>query len=153
ATLLSQRWRDDGIAFYVPAASAGTRTVYSSTESNARYYFVDGKENGARKGKQAAFQVLTAGAADTQPLMRVFYQNGCGNSHDGLGAGKARFDQVRRQGDQVPMLDLRWAGITGPTTLVVEALDQVCPWQGMFGPTSRAAVTAGGIKYPALMTL
>ncbi len=44
--LLSQNWRDDGIAFYVPsAAAAGTRAVYTTTKVDniwiTRYYYVD----------------------------------------------------------------------------------------------------------------
>ena len=45
--------------------------------------------------------------------MRVFYQNTCGKSHDELAAGKARFERARRQGDQQPVFELHWAGITG----------------------------------------
>src|SRR5262249_51186258 len=56
ATLLSQRGRDDGIVFYVPAAAgAGTRTVYTGTDMNTRYYFIDGPEASMRKNKQEAF--------------------------------------------------------------------------------------------------
>src|SRR5260370_12022863 len=107
-----------------------------------------------RKSKQEDSQVLTAGnPPDTQPLMRVYYLNQCGRSHDELVAGKSRFDRARQQGDQQPVYDLRWGGLTGPTTLVVEALDTLCPWKGMFGPKSQAALTAARQSYPALVTL
>ena len=141
--LLAQSWRDDGIAFYVPAAAAaGTRPVYTNTKGDniwvTRYYYTDGAEATLRGKGETGFQVLTAAAADAQPLMRVFYQNACGRSHDELAAGKARFERARARR---PAPDLRlshWAGITGPTTLVVEALAEGCPYQGFFGAAARA---------------
>jgi hypothetical protein len=152
--LLSQNWRDDGIAFYVPAAAgAGTRSVYTNTKVDniwvTRYYYVDGAEATMRGKGETAFQVLTTAAADTQPLMRVFYQNTCGRSHDELTVGKARFDRARIQGDEQPVFNLHWAGITGPTTLVVEALADGCPYQGFFGAQSEPARDV----YPAWLTL
>jgi hypothetical protein len=155
AKLLSQRARDDGVAFYAPAARrSDTRSVLTSTDPTARYYFVDGPEASVRKGSQAAFEVLTRPAPDTKPLMRVHYQNGCGKSHDELVAGKALFERARQQGDKQPMQHLRWAGLTGPTTLVVEALDRTCPYQGAFVPSApQKAGSGSNIKYPPLMTL
>jgi hypothetical protein len=154
-TLLAQKWRDDGVAFYVPAtAGAGTRAVLSASEPDERYYFVDGPETATRpKPAVPAFQVLTAAAAGTEPLMRAFYQVACGAGHDELVAGQAMFDRVRRQGDQMPMNQLEWSGITGPTTLVVEALDQGCPWQGQLSPASASAFTEPPQSYPALVTV
>jgi hypothetical protein len=155
AKLLKSRARDDGIVFYVPAAAAaGTRTVFASGDKEARFYFVEGPESSARSNARPAFEVLVRPAPDTKPLMRIFYENGCGISHDELVAGQARFERARRQGDKEPMFNLRWAGLTGPTTLVVEALDRVCPYQGTFvpAPTIKAG-TDSNVKYPPLMTL
>ena len=152
--LLAQGWRDDGIVFYVPsAAAAGTRPVYTNTKVDniwvTRYYYTDGAEATLRGKGETGFQVLTAAAADTQPLMRVFYQNTCGRSHDELTVGKGRFDRARAQGDQQPNFNLHWAGITGPTTLVVEALADGCPYQGFFGAAAEPARDV----YPAWLTL
>lgn len=156
ADLLAQGWRDDGIAFYVPdAKSGGTRTVYTSGDDSNVYYFADGPEADARSGKQEAFPILSAeGDADTKPLMRVFYMNRCGKSHDELAAGQARFERARRQGDLAPLFELHYSGITGPTTLVVEALADLCPYQGFWAPKSDPAYTAdNGTKMEAWMTL
>jgi hypothetical protein len=155
--LLAQSWRDDGIAFYVPSvAAANTRPVYTVQPAMGvngtanRYYYVDGPEATKRGKTETAFQVLTdVGGPDTEPLMRVFYQNGCGKSHDELAAGKPRFERARRQGDQLPVFDLHWAGITGPTTLVVEALADGCPYQGFFATQSQPARDV----YPSWQTL
>ncbi len=152
--LLALRWRDDGIAFYVPAAgSEGSKPVYT-TGTDTVLYFVDGPEAGERAGASSAFSVLAQeGPVDAVPLMRVFYQNGCGNSHDELAAGLPRFERARFQGDALPMFDLHWSGITGDTTLVVEALDQGCPYPGMLASVSREAANEEGIDYPAFLTL
>jgi hypothetical protein len=152
---LAQRARDDGIAFYAPPARGpDTRTVFTSADSRARYYFVDGPEAAVRKGGRPAFEVLARPVgAETKPLMRVHYENACGRSHDELVAGKLDFDRVREQGEK-PMQRLRWAGIEKPTTLVVEALDRVCPYQGAFVPTpAQKAGSSSDIKYPPLMML
>ncbi len=151
--LLAQGWRDDGIVFYVPAAGAGSRAVYTTTKVDniwvTRYYYVDGAEATLRGKTETAFQVLGAAAADTQPLMRVFYQNTCGRSHDELAVGKARFDRARIQGDEQPVYNLHWAGINAPTTLVVEALADGCPYQGFFGASAEPARDV----YPPWLTL
>jgi hypothetical protein len=138
--LLAARSRDDGIAFYVPAtAAANTRTVYTDTNSNSRFYFPEGPEAAAHAPRQAAFQVLTDATEETQPLMRAFYQNSCGRNHDELAVGLARFNRVRYQGDAQPWFGVEFSGLTGPTTLVVEALDQGCPFQGLLAPLAIPA--------------
>jgi hypothetical protein len=145
--LLAGYSRDDGIAFYVPAtADATTTQIYYSedqagTPYAARYYFADGPEAAMRTTKTPAFSVLTAAADGTLPLMRVFYSNVCGWSHDELAVGKERFNRVQHQGDKLPWWSLLWSGITGPTTLVVEALDAGCPFQGHLSPTPLPSIT------------
>jgi hypothetical protein len=86
--------------------------------------------------------------------MRVHYQNGCGKSHDELAAGKTLFERARAQGDAQPLQHVRWAGLEKATTLVVEALDRTCPYQGAFVPAAvRKAGSSSDVKYPPLVTL
>jgi hypothetical protein len=73
-----------------------------------------------------AFQVLNAATAETQPLMGVLYEN----SHIELAVGPERYRRALSQGNG-PLWHLEWAGLTRPTTLVVEALATGCPFQGM----------------------
>lgn len=138
--LLQDFARDDGVAFYVPAAADATTTnvnfedLQAGTQYQQRFYFPDGVEADAHKTKTLAFSVLTKQVAGTQPLMRVYYNNSCGWSHDELVIGKERFNRVYHQGDTQPFFSLLWAGVTAPTTLVVEALDTGCPFQGYMAP-------------------
>ncbi|HEX6273617.1 MAG TPA: hypothetical protein VFZ53_11260 [Polyangiaceae bacterium] len=151
ADLLRKRWRDDGVVFYVPAAASElTKPLYGA---EGGVYYVDGPEANSRNGS-VAFNVLAApDLPATVPLMRVFYDNACGRSHDELTAGVPRFERARFQGDALPMFDLLWSGITGETTLVVEALDAGCPYQGVLASASKPAGGGGSVDYPAFMTL
>jgi hypothetical protein len=148
AQLLAGFARDDGVAFYVPAnADSTTRQIYTDADKvgtpyTSRYYFGDGPEATKHPSRVPAFVVLSQPAAGTQPLMRVFYGNACGWSHDELAVGHERFNRVYKQGDTQPWWSLLWSGITGPTTLVVEALDTGCPFQGHLSPKSIPSVTA-----------
>jgi hypothetical protein len=140
--------RDDGIAFYVPAAAGPTTTqVYfdedgAGTQYQARYYFADGPEAAVHPNKNPAFPVLASPATGALPLMRVYYGNACGWSHDELAVGQERFQRIYKQGDLQRWWSLLWTGMTGPTTLVVEALDMGCPYQGHLSPQSIPPVTA-----------
>jgi hypothetical protein len=148
--LLAQRWRDDGIAFYVP--SDGARAVLTKPKDSL--YFVAGPEADHRGSADTAFSILDASAgADTVPLMRVFYLNGCGRSHDELVAGQPRFERARKQGSEQPMFNLHWSGITEETTLVVEALDTGCPFQGVLAPVAKEAGNEDTIDYPPFFTI
>jgi hypothetical protein len=145
--LLASLARDDGIAFYVPSAADSTTTqIYEDDVGQApyvtNYYIADGPEGMVHPTKQPAFLARATQVAGTVPLMRVYYANECGSSHDELAAGTERFNRAYKQGDQLPSWTLTWTGITGPTTLVVEALDQGCPWQGFLSPTAIPSVTA-----------
>lgn len=146
--LLKAAARDDGIAFYVPGtADATTTQIYvedqqAGTAYQQRYYFPDGAEAQAHANKLPAFSVLTAAAPGTQPLMRVYYANECGWSHDELAVGKERFNRAYHQGDKLPSFRLNWSGITKATTLVVEALDKGCPFQGHLATQAFPSVTA-----------
>ncbi len=145
-TLLAARWRDDGIAFYVPAsASASTTTVYRSqtaapqagktyTQYVQSYFLAADMAAHAMDTTPPApaFQVLTAAADGTQPLMAVFYAPL--DNHVELAVGKERYKRAANQGPG-PLWHLEWSGLAKPTTLVVEALASGCPFQGFLSPT------------------
>jgi hypothetical protein len=155
--LLAERWRDDGIAFYVPAApAANTRTVYHGVVSNASLYLVDGPERSERSSRNdesvPAFSVLASAEPGTEPLKRVYYDMSCSRSHDVLVATEARFQKAYRQGEQ-PIAELHWSGLSRDATLVVEALDAPCPFEGVVSPTARPAQTRDNVTYPPFSTL
>lgn len=156
-SLLASHWRDDGIAFYAPdPASAGAVGIDEVASGKSTLFVAEGSaEHTARKGDspKKVFAALPAEQPDTVPLFRVFYDNGCGSSHDELVAGQARFDRAYEQGPTSPVDVLHWSGITGPVTLVVEALDNLCPFQGILSPTAHPAARHDDIDYPALLTL
>ncbi len=145
-TLIANRWRDDGIVFYVPsAASASTATVYSSQTARpqagktytqyVQYYFTAADMAAHAKDTTPpapAFQVLGAAAAGTQPLMAVLYEPL--ENHVELAVGNERFQRAAHQGPG-PLWHLEWSGLAKPTTLVVEALASGCPFQGLLSPT------------------
>jgi hypothetical protein len=153
--LLADFARDDGIVFYVPAAADETTTqIYADVQGDGNpyrnvYYFPDGPEASAHAKKQPAFFALAGPAPGTLPLMRVYYANECGWSHDELALGQERFDRIYKQGDALPWWSLLWTGITEPTTLVVEALDHGCPFQGLPSAQSIASVA----PHQAFMTI
>lgn len=155
--LLAGHWRDDGIAFYAPdSASPGAVGIAEVASDDVTLYVAEGSaEHAARAASspKRAFVALAAEQAETLPLFRVFYENGCGASHDELVAGQARFDRAYQQGPKPPVDVLHWSGMTGPVTLVVEALDDLCPFQGILSPTAHAAARHDDIDYPALLTL
>jgi hypothetical protein len=149
AQLVAAHARDDGIAFYVPSASSsGTRPVYEGTVNGDVLRWIDGPEATARGAGTTLFNVLTSAGTDTAPLLRVFVQPYCLASHDELVAGHSRYVEARDQGDQ-PATALHWAGMTDTTTLVVEALDAQCPYQGLLSATHLDAADG----YPAYLTL
>lgn len=163
--LLAKHWRDDGIAFYAFApGQADKQSIHSALEKPndyaAVYYVKPGPEYDKRKGDgltvAEAFTVLTASEDGAEPLMRVFYQQQCGRSHDELVAGQARFRLAYEQGDQ-PVTELHFSGLGAETTLVVEALDAQCPFQGTLAPMSRPARNNDRLKdlvldYPQFQT-
>ena len=150
ATLVTSGWRDDGIVFYVPkTASAATKPVLANSNLEdplygSRYYLNQGAELNSRSsslGFATAFNVLATAAPGSRPLMRVFYQPAGGRSHDELAVGQADFTRTRYQGLNNPVTTLHYSGITSTTTLVVEALDRGCPFQGNISSQSLAAQT------------
>ena len=150
ASLVASGWRDDGIAFYVPqTASAATQPVLSNASLSdqtfgSRYYLNQGAELNSRNaslGFATAFNVLATAAPGSLPLMRVFYQTAGGRSHDELAVGHAAFARIRYQGLNNPVPTVHYSGITAAKTLVVEALDRGCPFQGIVSSQSLAAQT------------
>jgi hypothetical protein len=139
--LLDQAWRDDGIVFYVPAAAgADTRPVYHSDNfhevagqgwiQHEVYYFTDAQMADRAKDTDPpslAFPVLNSAGNGTVPLLGVLYQPA--QNHVELLAGNERYQRALKQGNS-PLWHVEWAGITQPTTVVVEALDSGCPFQG-----------------------
>lgn len=151
--LLAARWRDDGIAFYVPtAAGSDTRPVYEAALENGTVLrFIDGTEGNVRGPGTPIFHALVEPSDDTAPLMRVHVVPYCARPHDELVATLARYRKVRRQADQ-PLPSLRWSGLTGPTILVAEALDSGCPYQGVLSPQHEPAFDDDGIAHEAYVT-
>jgi hypothetical protein len=161
--LLAKGWRDDGIAFYAP--DDGTLSVHRREYAADSYghvvslFYTDGPEHDARDQEPAAsiassaerFKILEAAAEGTVPLHRVFYV--WANSHDVLAAGEARFQLALHQGNQ-PNPSLTWPALQKSTTLVVEALDQGCPFPGGYvGFEHRPSVAVGGIPNQPIITL
>jgi hypothetical protein len=163
--LLAKHWRDDGIPFYVPAdGAANARKVFTGVAtgdtignwSESTIYVAEGdelefrKENGSRM--TPAFSVYATPEPGSEPLKRVYYGNGCGSSHDELAVTEARFQKTYKQGTQ-PVAELHWSGLTEDTTLVVEAVDALCPFRGVLSPMSRPPGTDTGVDYPAFLSL
>jgi hypothetical protein len=155
--LVQAGWRDDGIAFYAP--DDGTRPVYRKEYNglwNGSYiavFFTDGAEYDARQkddpkvvtdfGKR--FQIYDSQKEGSVALHRVLYNGG--HTFDVLAAGEARYQRALHQGNQ-PVWSVTWPGLTGATTLVVEALDQGCPFPG--GYVSAAHADADSFNYPSM---
>jgi hypothetical protein len=143
ATLRSQGFRDDGVAFYAPE-SGGDRTLYAfRSEPQAwlqdrkfNLVYVDGPERETRngQGEEAPIaSIFSTEAPGTLPLHRVLYTQG--NLHDELGVGDEAKDRLLNQGNRA-FNELQWAGLSGKTTLVIEALDKQCPFQGLIAAAS-----------------
>jgi hypothetical protein len=135
---VARGWHDQGIAFYVP--TSGTRPVFRleyATESwgmMQTFFFTEGPEHDARADDGAEigsleerFRILAAPAEGAVALHRVTY--GGYWMYDVLAAGEARFERALHQG-RMPIWSLTWPGLTERTTLVIEALDQGCPFPG-----------------------
>jgi hypothetical protein len=154
---LAAGFRDDGIAFYAP--DDGTRKVYRKeyhglwNGSLIALYFTDGPEADARAKDDPSivtdfgqpFQILDSEMPGAVALHRVLY-NGT-HTFDVLAAGDARYQRVLTQGNQ-PLWSVTWPALTGPTTLVVEALDQGCPFPG--GYVSSTHADADSFNYPSM---
>ena len=136
ARLFALGYRDDGVAFYV--SDAGDKPVYfkmykEQWNGTPAVYFTEGAEHDYRAMEDPAevedfgerFAILREQVPGSVPLHRVLY-NGT-NTFDVLAAGKARYERVLNQGNQ-PLWTLHWPGLTEETTLVIEALDQGCPF-------------------------
>jgi hypothetical protein len=125
---------DSGVAFYAP--NDGDLAVHRRIYPEGEYlsplsYYTDGPEADARashSGEHATpFAIYSEQVDGTVPLYRVYYLYEGG--HDTLAAGEPAFERALEQGN-VPYWSLTWPGLTGDTTLVIEALDQGCPFPG-----------------------
>lgn len=134
--LIAMGYRDDGIAFYAP--TDGTRPVYrleyedGDMGSHSTIFFNDGPEHDAHADDSDGvadmgerFRLLDEPADGAVPVYRVYYL--MTNAFDVLAAGEARYQRALNQGN-LPVWSLTWPGLTEPTTLVLEALDQGCPF-------------------------
>jgi hypothetical protein len=132
---IAEHWRDDGVAFYIPnVPGADTHPIYEgSFGDGVTLRWIDGPEATSRGAGTTVFEVATEADADAVPLFRVHVAPYCSRAHDELVAGTARFAKARSEGDQ-PLTAARWSGITASTVLVVEALDQGCPYLGNLSP-------------------
>jgi hypothetical protein len=134
--LVKKGYRDDGIAFYAP--TAGTRPVYrrqypgEDGGPESVIFYVPGPEYDLHETQSEEvvdfgerFRLLDSATAGAVPVYRVFYL--ATNSFDVLAAGQARYERALEQGN-LPLWSLTWTGLTAKTTLVIEALDQGCPF-------------------------
>jgi hypothetical protein len=160
AALLARRYRNDGVAFYAlhpGAAGRGVRGIYEAIVDGSTLYVPEGRELDEREADGAAptraFSVHEARAPGMEPLKRVFYLAGCSRSHDELVATEPRFQKAYEQGPEQPVPELHWAGLAGDTTLIVEALDQLCPNRGVPSPIARPAAVVDGVAYPPFETI
>jgi len=146
-SLLGLGWRDDGIVFYAPTAGdvqIQTAELTSNGSVHRLYFPKASAEGQARAGNApaSAFTALSTQAAGALPLVRVQYVGRCFNgqgNHDELAAGDGWYERLTTQGNQ-PVFEVQWAGLTQETILVVEALDQGCPFQGHLSARSRPAI-------------
>jgi hypothetical protein len=145
--LVAKGWRDDGIVFYVP--DDGTRPVYRREYkpeywgSHPTRFYVPGPEADARAthGQVTAdfgerFKVMPTQVEGSVPLYRVSYLGG-GNAFDVLAAGEPRLERAWQQGN-VPLWSVNYPGLKEPTVLVIEALDQGCPFPNGYVASSHA---------------
>jgi hypothetical protein len=144
--LVALGYRDDGIAFYAP--NAGTKPVYrrqfapSDLGPSSTLFYTDGPEFDAHEAADEEttdfgerFRLLETPEDGAVPVYRVFYL--ATNAFDVLAAGEARYQRVLHQGN-LPFWSLTWPGLLQPTTLVIEALDQGCPFPGGYISHSSA---------------
>ena len=199
---LARGWRDDGIAFYVPASASSaacgsgaspTQIIEMSVKNtpsyggdigdpgNSELYYAQNGAEGAYRAKnpppsgagtpggpETSFLLCPTQVSGALPLMRVFYQiqsaqgtYGAEAGHDELALGKERVDRARCQGStfdacasaQQSLWEIHWSGITGPTHLIVEALDAGCPFQGLLGAVHMAPSLVGGDDNGGIATL
>ncbi|HEY3494045.1 MAG TPA: hypothetical protein VGK73_05135 [Polyangiaceae bacterium] len=156
--LLAQGHRDDGIAFYAP--DDGTRPVYRRQYEpdywgeRITYFYTEGPEYDVHAERDDStvdfgerFRVLEAPAAGAVPLYRVFYL--ATNAFDVLAAGEPRFARALHQGNQ-PIWSLTWPGLGEKTTLVIEALDQGCPFPNGYVSSAHADGNPENGDYPSI---
>jgi hypothetical protein len=173
STYLAQGWRDDGVVFYAPSDASSeacrssapvqiaTKDVALSQYTTHLLFPAASAEAAALGGGKPAFFVCPNPAAGAQPVMRVNYQVVSGEGHDEIVLGNDAFGRARCQASafdvcaEVPQSpwQVHWANIQGRTQLVVEALDQGCPFEGLIGPDAVAPASAGDATTEPLTTM
>lgn len=142
-------YRDDGIVFYAP--TSGTKPVYrreylpeeNGANPNSVIYYTDGPEHDHHEAQgdefvistEERFRLLESEEEGAVPVYRVYYL--ATNAFDVLAAGEPRYERALEQGN-LPLWSLTWPGLTEATTLVIEALDQGCPFPGGYISYSAA---------------
>lgn len=139
--LLQNGWRDDGVAFYVPEDASKPVYYREYDDGSHVLFYTAGPERDARGDGTEMLRVLDSEASGSVPLYRIFY--GHNNEHDNLAAGEANRERVLYQGN-LPLTSLVWSGLEGTTTLVIEALDNGCPFPGGYIGASSAPATGLG---------
>ena len=167
--LVAKAWRDDGVVFYAPSSATSTacggaapvavHTIDAAEKNGASHlFYVAPDEVAARGAGTTPFFLCPTQLPGAQPVMRVNYRIsspggtfGGESGHDELALGEQRFERARCQastagpcadGDRANW-DMHWSNITAETTLVVEALDGICPFQGLHAAESMAAQLVG----------
>lgn len=184
STYLASGWRDDGVVFYAPdsatSTACGMGTPVQVVTQNYQnyggpdhlYYVAGGSEAQARAANTfslspvpptPAFFLCPQQATDSLPIMRTYYGVASRAGHDELSLGEDRFERARCLGStsgpcaavQHALWHVHWSDITAPTTLVVEALNAGCPFQGLIGYSSVPAgtTTDGTFSSPQLFTI
>lgn len=175
-SLLVQGWLDDGIVFYAPDESTNATVkifhgaTHNGTGGAGNQYFAEGSpeysvygtgQNSTAyaddldlltygdSGGYVKFHALKTTAPGAVPLYRVYYHTACTRDIDVLAAGDADFQYLKSQGNQ-PVNALTWSGMTGPTNVVIEALDSGCPRVGDMSPVSVPASFSSGYYDPWL---
>ena len=145
----------DGDSYGELSLPGNSHLYYAKSGAEATFRSKNPAPSGASTpgGSETGFFLCPTQTSNALPVMRVFYelesvqgQYGAGGGHDELVLGKERFDRARCQGStfgactsaQQSLWEVHWSGITGPTHLIVEALDAGCPFQGLLGPVHLA---------------
>lgn len=143
--LLAAGHRDDGIVFYVPAEGDGPEVRHfvsdpQEWQQNRVYhlFYTSPAEHGVRSRQEgmveSSFRLLGQADEHALPVYRVTRV-----AHDVLALGAALRDRYLKQGNQ-PLSQLAWSGLTEETTLVLEALDEACPFEGLYAARATEAV-------------
>lgn len=166
APYVTKGYRDDGVVFYAPSSATSHACGASAPiavhtldvkEDNGtgHLYYASPTELAARGAGTSPFFLCPSEVTHATPVMRSFYQLsspggafGGRAGSDELSLGSERFLRARCQGSTFgpcanasqASWEIQWSNITGPVTLIVEALDAGCPFQGLVAATPLASL-------------